>query len=283
MADAWQTYAVIIPLVILGGLGYPVWHDLITRRLSLQTKIALLATAVLIVIGTLAIGRIEKPRNAQRWGRDVQYEDLAIKTDPGQMRNRDPYRRALDSLFLAVNARSGGFATVDTANGKLSPGTRSVLIALMTIGGAPASVAGGIKTVTFVVLLSAAAAAIRRRRTPAGTRPQAGASDGPRNRVVYHAAIVFFVYLAVLWFITTALAVTHPQIGFLDLAFEAASACGCVGLSTGVTPHLNLAGRLLLIVAFIFGRLAPLALLFSMAAPRRPSRLEQTDEPLMTG
>ncbi len=297
-AGNWQTYGIIAVLIILGGLGFPALNNLYhavrfrllkkeksvensvyfqTQALALHTKIVLVTTLFLILFGTLAMFLTETPNTRYRWGRSLQYEDIAVKTGPGVMRNHDTFQRLLDAGFLSVSARTGGFNTVDTTMGKLHPGTLLVLIGLMFIGGSPASAAGGIKTVTFMVLLAAVIAALRRQPRVVLFRRTI---DG---EVIRQALVVLLIYAGVLFGITFALVLTHPQIGFLELLFETTSACGTGGLSAGVTPNLSLVGRLLIILGMFAGRLGPLALLFAMRNPLPKTSIEFPQEELITG
>jgi trk system potassium uptake protein len=297
-AGNWQTYGIIATLIILGGLGFPVMSNIYQvvkyrlfkkkkrvinlehfrfKTLTLQTKIVLVTTLCLIVFGMLAMFLIETPHTQHRWGRSVQYEDVAVNADPAVMRNHAPFQRLLDAYFLSVTARTAGFNSVDMTTGKLHPGTLLVLIFLMFIGGSPASTAGGIKTVTFVILFAAVVAAVRQRRNIEMFKRTIDPG------IVRRALVILLIYSCVVAGISFALVLTHPQIGYLDLLFETTSACGTVGLSTGVTPNLSLAGRLLIVFGMFAGRLGPLTLLFAMAGTPKRIRYEYPREGLITG
>ncbi len=284
-ADRWQTYGIILPLVVVGGLGFPVlanlWHALTGRLqgtlLTLQSKLVLGSTVSLLIVGALCIFVIETPWTNHRWGRDTQYEDTVVKADATVMRNHNPGQRILDACFLSATARTAGFSSVDMSSGKLHPGTRLVLIALMFIGGSPASATGGIKTVTFLVLAAAVVAALRRRQHV----QIFGHPIAPET--IRRAGVVLLVYATLVWLVTTGLVLAHPQINYLDLVFETTSACGTAGLSTGVTPYLSLAGRILIIVGMYAGRLLPLALLIIMAQSPSDAPGRDSSESLMTG
>jgi trk system potassium uptake protein TrkH len=297
-ARHWQTYGIIATLIIVGGLGFPVLSNLYhmakskllnkkkvltnlehfrVQTLTLQTKIVLAITGVLILVGMLAVFFIETPQIHRRWGRSVQYEDLAVKNDPAVMRNHGPFQRALDAYFMSVTARTAGFNTVDMSTGKLHPATLLTVIGLMFIGGSPASTAGGIKTVTFVILLAAVIATLRQRRNVEMFHRTVDPG------IIRRALVIFLVYTIMVAGIALALVLTHPQIGFLDLLFETTSACGTVGLSTGITPYLSLTGRLLIILGMFAGRLGPLTLLIAMAGTPKTIRYEYPREGLITG
>ncbi len=300
-ANAWQTYLVMLPLIIIGGLGFPVLLNIaqiIKHRfvsligldnrgkdldrfrvvsLTLHSKIVLITTAVLIVVGTLAIFLCEQPRENLRWGRKVELEDKVVKSNPAVMTQHSTDQRLLDSLFLSVSARTAGFNTVDTSSGKLHPATDLILIVLMFIGGSPASTAGGIKTVTFALLLATVVTTLRRRSKVEMFKRTI---DTPIIRRAIALVVLFFVLV---WLTSLALVIVQPQINYLDLLFESASACGTVGYSMGVTPQLNLAGRLIIILAMFAGRLGPLTLLFAIARSSTTIRYEYPRESVITG
>ncbi len=300
-AHYWQTYLVMLPLIIIGGLGFPVLLNigqvlknrigvLLGRRkknadldqfrvvkLKLHSKIVLLMSASLIIVGMLTIFILERPTQNLRWGRKVELEDIAVKTDPDVMRQHDTFQRMLDALFLSVSARTAGFNTVDMSAGKLHPSSFLVLIALMFIGGSPASTAGGIKTVTFALLLATVITTLRQRsRVEMFKRT----IDTPIIRRAIALVVLFFTLV---WLVSLALIIAQPQMSYLDLLFESASACGTVGYSMGVTPQLNLVGRLIIIVAMFAGRLGPLTLLFAMTKNSVKIRYEYPREEVITG
>lgn len=300
-AGCWQTYGVILPLVLLGGLGLPVVMNIthiarhrvgkLLRRtrpvrdldrhrvvgLTLQTKIVVVTSLVLIVAGTAAVFLIETPGDRPRWGRKVEYEDRAVQLEHSTIRGHAVGRRLADSLFHAVSARTAGFSTVDLAPGSVRPATLLVLMALMVVGGSPASTAGGIKTVAFALLLAAVAATLRQ-------RPQV---EMFRRRVdqalIHRATALVILFFALVWVLSVVLALTHPQISYLKLLFEATSACGTVGYSTGITSQLTWVGKLCITVGMFAGRLGPLTLLFALTRPGTTARYEYPREGLAIG
>ncbi len=300
-ARCWQVYLVMLPLIIIGGLGFPVllnvgqilrykislfWKrqkrdsDLDQFRivtLKLHSKIVLLTSALLIIAGTFAIFVLERPTENFRWGRKVELEDIAVRTDPSVMSQHNAKQRLLDALFLSVSARTAGFNTVDMSSGKLHASTFLVLIALMFIGGSPASTAGGIKTVTFALLVATVLTTLRKRSKVEMFRRTI---DTPIIRRAIALVVLFF---GLVWLVSLALVIAQPQMNYLDLLFESASACGTVGYSMGVTPQLNLVGRLIIIVAMFAGRLGPLTLLFAIAKSGVTIRYEYPREEVITG
>jgi len=276
----WQVYGIFCPLIILGGLGFPVLNNLwmILRkrlfwwrknktnlksppgssRLTLHSKIVLVTTLCLILLGWLLLFILEgiRPDESQ-----LEYNGLTV----------------LDSLFNSVTARTAGFNTIMI--GKLSAAAKLVLILLMSVGGSPSSTAGGIKTVTFAVMVLAIYTTMRRQR-----------EVHIFNRtvplmIIRRVATLIMLYGLLLWILTLLLTITEHSLGrdMLDLLFEAASALGTVGLSTGVTGHLTIAGKWVIIVAMFVGRLGPLSLLAALTFNARPVNYDYPREPLIVG
>jgi trk system potassium uptake protein TrkH len=281
----WQVYAVVCPLIVLGGLGFSVLYNLadvaanrimrfvkrrlhkqyrlqmeVPKRLTLQTKIVLTASAALIVLGTLAILLFER------------YQHTEVLSG-----GRTP--DLLGAFFQSVTARTAGFNTVDIA--ALTPSSKIVLIMLMFIGGSPGSAAGGIKTVTLVVILMTIVTTLRKRAEVEMFRRSV------HLVVVRRAITVAMLFLVALFIVTLALSVTESPLGkpfaMLDIMFEAASALGTVGLTTGVTPTLTVAGKVIIIISMLIGRLGPLTLLAALTFNLKPIRYNYPDEAIMVG
>ncbi|MEJ5260946.1 MAG: potassium transporter TrkG [Anaerohalosphaeraceae bacterium] len=274
-----RVYLVIAPLVVLGGLGFSVLYNLLSMaqdhlvrfvyrlkhpglvftarspvRMQLQTKIVLTVSALLIAGGTGAL--------------------LLFET----CRPEGPHRGdILTAFFHSVSARTAGFNTVDIAS--LSEASRFVLIVLMFIGGSPGSTAGGIKTVTFAVVVMIAWASFRKRRDVEMFRRSI------RLLVVGRAVTVVFLFGLTLLTATLGLAITerHSQFAFLDLLFEAASALATVGLSTGITPSLTTAGKWIIIFTMLIGRLGPLTLVAGLTHEIKPAGFDYPSEPVVVG
>ncbi|MHC4327035.1 MAG: TrkH family potassium uptake protein [Planctomycetota bacterium] len=277
----WQVYVVICPLIILGGLGFSVLYDLVNiavdrikrffkkwfnkryrfsmeapKRMRLQTKIVLCVSASLIVLGMLAILLFE---------RYASPGDSAAKTD------------VLGALFQSITARTAGFNTVKVS--EMSPSSRFVLILLMFIGGSPGSTAGGIKTVTLAVVVMTAVAALRKRQEVEMFQRSV------RIVIVGRAVTVTLLFVAVLFCATLVLSISENSNDFTmsDIIFEAASALGTVGLTTGITHFLTTTGKLIIIAAMLIGRLGPLTLLAALTFNLRPARYNYPDEAVIVG
>jgi trk system potassium uptake protein TrkH len=280
-SGSWQVYVVVCPLIILGGLGFGVLYDMVNIiadrvkrffkkwfnkryrfsmeapiRMRLQTKIVLSISVSLIVLGTVAI---------------LVFERFAGSGGvPG-------HTGVLDALFQSVTARTAGFNTVDISS--MSPSSKLMLILLMFIGGSPGSTAGGIKTVTLAVVVMTAVAALRKRQEVEMFRRSV------RIVVVGRAITVTLLFAAVLVAATLLLSITENSndFGMSDISFEAASALGTVGLTTGITPSLTTAGKLIIIALMLVGRLGPLTLLAALTFNIRPARYNYPDEAIIVG
>jgi trk system potassium uptake protein TrkH len=240
---------VLVPiglLILLGGLGFAIVGDVVGkrrwRRLALETKVVLLTTAALVAVGTVAIGVFE-------W------------SNPATLGAMPESQRPLNALFEAATLRTAGFSVLPT--GALAETTLFVVMVLMFIGGASGSTAGGIKVNTFSVLLIAIVSTVR-------GRPSAEAF-GRRvpHVVVYRALSVALLSIAFVFVIGLGIEVVAGT-PFVQTVFEAISAFGTVGASTGITPNLPDPARLILVLAMFGGRLGPLTLVLALAARDRP-------------
>ena len=276
---SWSIYAVICPLIILGGLGFSVLYDLahiaverINRfckkcfhthyrfsmeaptRMRLQTKIVLSTSAFLIVLGALAILLFERYAGGY-----------------------DSNTGVLGALFQSITARTAGFNTIKIS--ALSASSKLVLILLMFIGGSPGSTAGGIKTVTLAVVIMTVYATLRKREEVEMFKRSI------RVVVVGRAVTVTLLFVAVLFGASLALSITENINGFTmsDIMFETGSALGTVGLTTGITRDLTTAGKLIIIATMLIGRLGPLTLLAALTFNLKPAQYNYPDEAIIVG
>jgi len=264
---------VMMGLIILGGIGFVVlveihdWFWSIIRRqpfrISFHAQIAILGSLILILIGADVLWFLER--------------DNSLAAMPlGQ--------QIINACFFSVTPRTAGFNLIPT----LTLGNASLffMIFLMFIGGCPGSTAGGIKITTFVTLLALIRGKLRlqpmayvlKRKIP--------------DEVVDKALAIFATAFIVLCCATLFLQMTedvasYGQIagrGFLDLLFEATSALGTVGLSTGVTPQLSLGGKAIIIFLMFFGRIGPITLGIALL-PKSKSRtqFEYPEENIVIG
>ena len=181
------------------------------------------------------------------------------------------------ALFQSITARTAGFNTVNI--GVLSEASKIILMMLMFIGGSPGSTAGGIKTVTLALIVMVIYATLRKRREVELFKRSV------RMVVVGRAITVMLLFAGLLIVMTMLLVLSESGRGWslLDLAFETASALGTVGLSTGVTPTLTIAGKWIIIATMLIGRLGPLTLLVGLTFNLKSASYDYPSEPLMVG
>ena len=238
----YQTDPVVIltisALVILGGLGFLVWDEVLGERRpgrwNVYTKLVLITTGALLLGGTISFCLLE-------WNNP---DTLGPLSWPGKL---------LAGFFQSVTLRTAGFAGVD--QGALTPESKAISIVLMMIGGSSGSTAGGLKTVTFVVLFVFLWNRMRGRYTVSVFR-RTISDDQVLN------AIVLFIVMVTLSFFGGSLICAISQVDFTDALFETMSAMGTVGLTTGITPSLRVTAKLMLILFMYFGRVGILTISF---------------------
>lgn len=261
VGDAW----IALPIVgafVLGGIGHHVLLDGVARlrggraRMSLHARMALSMTALLLVAGTVAVAAFE-------WRNPATLGALA------------PLERLLAAVFQAATPRTAGFFVVDV--GAMQPATLAVTMLLMFIGGSPGSTAGGIKTVTFFVLIGSAWSWSRGHGELEiwGRRLAA--------ELVVRAGVIAFLAALVVGAGFTALLAIDPQLGFAPLLFESVSAFGTVGLTMGVTPELSEGGRLVVVALMLIGRLGPLTAAVALLERSRAKLVSRPAEDVMIG
>ena len=258
-ATDYAVLGVIGVLIVLGGLGYAIVEDVVSnrrwQRWALETKVVTLTTLALIVLGTLTIALTE-------W------------SNPATLGALPDDRRVLNAMFESVTLRTAGFSALDT--GALLEPTLFVVMALMFIGGASGSTAGGIKVNTFSVLLIAIVSTAR-------GRPSAEAFGRRiQHVVVYRALAVALLSIAVLFLIGFTLELLSQK-SFVDVLFESVSALGTVGASRGITGGLPDLAQLVLIGAMFIGRLGPLTLVLALTARARPVAYRSAVESMRIG
>jgi trk system potassium uptake protein TrkH len=234
---------VVAALIVLGGLSpvaaMSIPRLLRRRRLQPAVKIVLVVTLLLLVGGALGYAIFE-------W-----HDSLAGLGILDHLHN---------AWFQSVTLRTAGFNSVDTALTR--PETRLLMMCLMFIGGSPGGTAGGIKTTTFAVLVLAVWTAISgRNRVLVG------------GREIRHPTLVRAVAAlgsgVLMWLLTVVFLLLTQRIPAEHLVFEATSALGTVGLSTGATPFLDATGKSIIIAAMFLGRVGPLTLFTLLGETRR--------------
>ena len=228
-------------LIIIGGLGFTVIIELYNfqkkKKLSINSKIVLLVTGTLIIIGTILMLCFEY-KNPETLG---------------MMNAKD---KLLNAYFAAVTPRTAGFNSISTDS--MSMAGKFITIILMFIGGSPGSTAGGLKTTTVGILVLTVICVLKgREETEAFGRRFS-------KETVYKSFTI--VAVGVMWvvIVTLMLTILEPQHSFINLFYEAASAFGTAGLSTGVTQSIGGLSKILLIMSMYIGRVGPLTVLFAI-------------------
>jgi len=241
----------IIALIVVGGLGFMVILNVAAhfqhgRRtpLTLHSKVVLAGTALLIVIGAVVFLVLE-------WSNPATLAPMAFPD------------KLLAALFQSVTPRTAGFNTIDFSH--VRHATLLFTMLLMFIGGNPGSTAGGIKTVTFFVLVGSAWSVSR------GHGELTLFERRIASETAVKASAIALLGLLLVGAAVTALTLTDPDRSLLQLGFESISAFGTVGLSTGITATLSSGGKLILIALMYLGRLGPLTLALALME-RQPER-----------
>ena len=232
-------------LVVLGGLGYIVWWDILRvlknikkekfrcfHRLTLHSKIVLLSTVVLIFGGGIAIFVLEY-------------------NNPLTIQSYSLFDKIQVAFFQSITTRTAGFASVPQEN--LTNASAILCLFFMFIGGSPVGTAGGVKTVTIVVLLATAYSAIKNKNEV--SLFHRNLSKQATKKAVAVVAMSFATM-----FISTLLLAAVTDASALDILYETVSATATVGLSRNLTPFLNAFGKVIIIATMYFGRIGPISL-----------------------
>ena len=247
-------------LVIIGGLGFLVWQDLAERRsfrkCSVYTRLVLLTTTGLLLAGWFGICLLE-------WN------------NPGTLGPMTVGDKLLNGLFQSVTLRTAGFVAIDQA--LLTDSGKAFSMILMLIGGSSGSTAGGLKTVTFIVLLLFLAARARGRSTVCVFKRTI-----PQSQVLDAMTIAFLMLMMVI-FGGIFISATCP-VNFVDALYESVSAIATVGLTAGVTGTLTVPAQLLIVLYMYFGRVGVLTISMGfLAGDRAEERFRYAQTNLLIG
>lgn len=247
-------------LIILGGIGFIVMAEVYgyrdTKRLSLHTKVVLTTTAILIVLGTLAIFILEF-------------------TNPKTLQPLSPVGKFFGALYQSVTARTAGSNTISI--GDMHQSSLFFMIVLMFIGASPGSTGGGIKTTTFATLLGAVWAQIKGREDVIFYRQRI------LPHMIYKSLTVTMTALFIVIIVSMILTITEPGKDFLMILFESVSAFATVGLSMGLTPDLSDIGKIVISLTMFAGRVGPLTIAFALAQRNRKEYFRYPKGKIMIG
>lgn len=230
-------------LIVIGGLGFVVWKEIwekkfAFRKYSLHSKIVLISSFILILLGTILFFVFENS-NENSIGKMPENLKLA------------------NAVFNSISPRTAGFSSIDTNH--LTHETNFLTILLMIIGGAPGSTAGGIKVTTFSIIILSSIFFIMGHEDI-----QIMKNNVPR-RIVFKSMCIFMLSLLLIIIGTFILLIDNPELEFLNALYESTSAFATVGLSTGITPNLGIASKLVLIIMMFLGRLGPLTAIIAFS------------------
>ncbi len=250
---------VIMLLIIIGGIGFLTWEDIINNKwhinkYRMQSKTILLTSILLIILPAIFFYFNEFSKS--EWSNTSETEKVLL------------------SFFQSVTARTAGFNTVDFS--LLTSAGITVMIILMLIGGSPGSTAGGMKTTTLAVLFATAISAFRK-KNDVNLFGRRIASDTVKN-----ASTILVMYITL--FISGSIAISCiEKLPMLPCLFEASSAIATVGLSMGITPTLGTASQIILIILMFSGRVGGLTLIFAALSVRSINNSRFPQEKITVG
>lgn len=232
-------------LIVLGGVGFLVWFDIgqykKKQHLEVHSKVVLLVTGILIIVGTIMFCICE-------WNNPLTIKGFTIP------------QKILNSAFQSVTCRTAGFNTFDIAS--MNPITKIFAIMLMFIGAAPGSTGGGIKVTTITVVIMAVACVLRNKEETTVLNRRIDKS------IVYKSITIIMLSITTI-FISTVLIYTsissHTTITGLDSIFEIVSAFATVGLSSGVVGVTTVFAELIFCIVMFLGRVGPISVILSLA------------------
>lgn len=274
----WVILLTISILIILGGLGFIVLSQLYDmsffkrglqlkvrlkeidftlgiKRLNLQSKIVIYTSVLLIIAGTLLLFVFEANNPSTLGG-------FSLKD------------KLLNSYFQSVTARTAGFNTIDI--GSMNENSLLTLLFLMFIGGSPGGTGGGIKTVTFIIVLASIIAFVKgKKETDIGDRKVS-------DEVIMKALSIFVLALTLVASFTFLLCAFN-NFGFLKNLFEVVSAFGTVGLTLGITPLLNPISKIIIAITIFIGRVGILSFILSIYTAKYINKVKLPEEELSVG
>jgi len=260
-AENYVVILVISMLIIIGGFGFTVLIELINypkrKMLSVNSKIVLTITCGLIVWGAVIIFLVE-------------YNNSAT------LQNMNLGEKILNSFFASVTPRTAGFNSIST--GDMTMAGKFTTIILMFIGGSSGSTAGGLKTATFGILIITIFSVINGREdTEAFGRRFS-------KQIVYKSFTLFSIEMIIVIAVTMILTITEPSQKFIDLFYEATSALGTAGLTTGVTQQItNWISKVVLIFTMYCGRVGTLTVLLALIHRKKKVGIKYPEGKILIG
>lgn len=240
---------VIGGLIILGGLGFAVTSDLINIRkfekMSMHAKLVLTVTGIFLIVGFVLFFIFEY-NNPKTLG----HLSLPVKF--------------MAAAFQSITLRTAGYNTIDIA--ALTPPSLFLTMLFMFVGASPGSTGGGVKTTTFAIIIMTVASVLHGKKDVVVFKRTI---FGPAIR---RAISVIVIALAIVILMIFVLLCTEPEASFETVVFEVLSAFGTVGLTTGLTPHLSIGGKIAISITMFVGRLGPLTVAYAISRSEKRAR-----------
>lgn len=265
--DLYAVQVVVILLIFFGGFGFMSMEDIFSwsrikerrkmpwKKLNISTKVTLYMSLSLITLGAVIFYLLE--RHTHVFGTE------------------NPFQIAVTSVFQSVTTRTAGFNTVDIST--LRAPVLILFIFLMFVGAGSGSTGGGIKVTTFAVIVKSALATIKGKRHVVFFKRTIPTSAIDR---AYSIALFSLTVIFVSAFLLT---ITEPTKGFLKLLFEEFSAFGTVGLSTGITPFLTTAGKVIIVLSMFIGRIGSLTLAMALSTRALSTNYKYAESSIIVG
>lgn len=259
--DDWLVNLTLAALIILGGIGFLVWEDILKNKCkfskySLHSKLILITAGILLLLGTIGFFIFES--------------NFTMKGDAVP-------ERILKSFFASTTMRTAGFNTIDYS--QMSPSAILLSDALMMIGGSPGSTAGGIKTTTIAVIFIAMISMSRGNSDITIFKKRLG------KDLVKQAAVIVVVYLT--YVILGTMLICHIEainnIRLSSAQFEVISAACTVGVTMGITPHLSALSHVILIILMYGGRIGGFSLMLVFGELNKKPPLKRPKEKVLIG
>ncbi len=249
---------IMMTLIFVGGIGFGVWNDIVRnkcnfKKYSLQSKIILSSSFLLLIVGTLVYLFTE-------W--NAALEGMTV----GQ--------KLLASTFLSVTSRTAGYATVDMST--LSEAGSLFAVVLMCIGGAPASMAGGIKITTMTILVYAIICESR------GENDVTIFKRRLEDDLVKQAAVIALIYVTAIIVSTMTISILE-DFSLREILFEAASAASTMGASMGITPYLSIPSKMIIMILMFGGRIGGLSLFLFFGEKIKKGNVARPIEKVLIG
>ncbi|WP_346890557.1 TrkH family potassium uptake protein [Clostridium sp. UBA3887] len=247
-------------LIAIGGLGFIVLLELYnyksTKKLSLHAKVVLLITTILIVGGTIVMFILEY-------------------NNPNTLGNMNIKDKIVNSIVASISPRTAGINSIPID--KMTTTSKFITVILMFIGGSPGSTAGGLKTSTFGIILCTAISVIKGKENA-----DIFGRTIPRG-LQLKAVTLLIIGMGLVTTVTMALTIAEPNEAFLDVLYEATSAFGTVGLTTGVTQRLSEPGKIIIIMLMYLGRVGPLTVVMALISRKKGTNYKYPEGKILIG